>query len=481
VDLTTMSAGCLADAVNKGELKARDLVEKVLGKIEALNCKFNIFSSLAGEEALEQAVAIDNKVKSGICLPLAGVPLVIKDDIMYKALPTSLGSKQFKKFIAPYSAAAVEKIAAAGAVIMGKTNIDNMGIGSTTLNSPLGPTLNPRFPARVAGSAGAAALAAGICSLALESDSGGALRHGASNCGVFGLLPSAGMVSRHGLAMHSGSFGRVGLAALFMEDLPVALKIISGYDLRDVATVAFNNHDLSQEKDYEANSLKIGFPSAVFNLLDQPILKIFQEVLGKLKNADLKTVELDLKHLPEALRAYQVIAAAEASSTLSRFDGIRYGEAVAAEELEELYFKTRKATFSKETIRRSIFGTYFLSKSGYNRYYSKALQVWKMVREELESAFKSCDLLLMPAVGKLPPLPGEKLSITDYYENDLFTAPASMGGNPVICIPAGSLGEVPIGIQLIAPYMGDLFLLSTAAKLVPVVTTFRQELSEGGI
>ena len=480
MDFTTMSAGRLADAVNKGELEARDTVEKILGKIEAVNSKLNIFSSMAGENALEQAAAIDNKIKNGICLPLAGVPLVIKDDLIYKALPTSFGSQQFKAFVAPFSAAVVEKMTAAGAVIIGKTNTDNMGIGSTTLNSPLGPTLNPCNTARVAGSAGAAALKSGICSLALESDSGGASRHGASNCGVFGLLPSAGMVSRHGLSMHCGSFGRVGIAARFMEDLPVAFKIISGYDPRDVATAAFNNQNKSREKDDNISALTIGFPGVVFNLLDQTHLNIFLKLIEKIKEAGLKVTEVDLNHLPEAVRAYQVIASAEASSTLSRFDGIRFGAAVEADELEELYCKTRRATFGIETIRRSVFGTYLLSKGGHDRYYRKALQVWKMVREEFRRGYEKCDLLLMPAVGMLPPLAEDRLSFIDLYENDLFTAPVSMGGNPVLTLPAGNIEGLPVGVQLVAPYMDDQFLLSTALRLDPLMATNHQVFSEGG-
>ena len=480
MDSKTISAGRIADKVNKGELKARDLIEKVLQKAQEQNNKLNIFCSIAGAEALEQASAVDQKIESGICLPLAGVPLAVKDDFMYKALPTTLGSSQFKSFNPPYNAATVEKLIAAGAVVVGKTNIDNMGIGSATLDSPQGPTLNPHEPKRVAGSAGAAALAAGICSLALESDSSGALRQGASHCGVFGLLPSAGLVSRHGLAIHSGSFCRAGVSALFPEDLPVALNVISGYDPRDAATAAFREMNNRREKTDDLSNLVIGYLEALPGSVADLRRSLFKDTLDQIAALGVGKVEVIFKHLPEALRAYQVIAAAEASSTLLRYDGIRYGQAIEADDLELLYCKTRRATLNGEALTRSIFGTYFLSKGGYELYYRQALKVWTLVRQELKAAFEQCDLLLMPVVRTEPFLASGEPVFTDLYENDLYTVPASMTGNPAVCLPAGDLDGIPVGVQLIGKRLEDVFLLSAAVKITPVITSAPQGLDGGG-
>jgi aspartyl-tRNA(Asn)/glutamyl-tRNA(Gln) amidotransferase subunit A len=480
VDSNTISAGRLADKVNKGELKARELVEKVLKAAKEQNDKLNIFCSISGEEALRQAAAVDQKIETGVCLPLAGVPFTIKDDFMYKALPTTLGSPQFKNFYPPYNAAAVERLTSAGAVVVGKTNLDNMGIGSTTLDSPWGPTLNPHEPGKVAGSAGAAALAAGICPLALESDSGGALRQGAAQCGVFGFLPSAGLVSRHGLALHNGSFCRAGISALYPEDLPVVLRVISGYDPRDAATAACRELNGKREKKDDLSSLVVGYLEALPASAADFRQKIFLETRDLIAASGARTVEVKLKHLPEALRAYQVIAAAEASSSLLRYDGIRYGQAVEADDLEMLYCKTRRATFKGEALTRSIFGTYFLSKGGYERYYRQALKVWSLIRRELEALFEQCDLLLTPVVQTGAPSAANMPTFAELYENDLYTVPASMAGNPAVCLPAGNLDGMPVGVQLIGKRLEDLFLLSAALKIAPVINPNLQNLNGEG-
>jgi aspartyl-tRNA(Asn)/glutamyl-tRNA(Gln) amidotransferase subunit A len=480
VDSNTISAGRLADKVNKGELKALELIEKVLQDAQEQNEKLNIFCSIAGEVTLAQAAAVDQKIKTGVCLPLAGVPLTIKDDFMYKALPTTLGSPQFKSFYPPYNAAAVEKLIAAGAVVVGKTNTDNMGIGSTTLDSPQGPTLNPHDPGKVAGSAGAAALATGICSLALESDSGGALRQGAAYCGVFGLLPSVGMVSRHGLALHSGSFCRAGISALHPEDLPVALRVISGFDPRDAVTAVNRETNGKREKTDDLSTLKIGYSEMFPGSAADPRSRNFFEARDLIASSGASLAEVRLKHLPEALRAYQVIAAAEASSTLLRYDGIRYGQAIEADDLETLYCKTRRATFKGEALNRSIFGTYFLSKGGYDRYYRQALKVWSLIRQELETLFEQCDLLLTPVVQTGAPSAVEVPTFAELYENDLYTVPASMAGNPAVCLPADVIDGMPVGVQLIGKQFEDAFLLSAALKIASIIDSNLQGLAGGG-
>ncbi len=479
MDSRTISAGRLADQVNRGELKARELIENALQNAREQNEKLNIFCSLAGNEALEQAAAVDQKIEAGYCLPLAGVPLAVKDDFLYKSLPTTFGSQQFRGFCPPYSAAAVERLAAAGAVVIGKTNIDNMGVGSTTLDSPQGPALNPYNTGKVAGSAGAAALAEGICLLALESDSGGALRRGAANCGVFGFLPSAGLVSRHGLALHCSSFGRAGVSALFPEDLPVALRLISGFDPRDASTAVCREAIGRGEKTGDLSNVVIGCMGEYPGSTAANPLNLLQETRDRLAELGAGLTDIKLKYLPEVLRAYQVIASAEASSNLLRYDGIRYGRAIEADDLEMMYSKTRKATFNGEALTRSIFGTYFLSQGGYNLYYRQALRVWNMLRQQLTSVFEQCDLLLMPVAGAEIPLAAEEPVFTDLFEDDIYTVPASMAGNPAICLPAGYRDGLPAGVQLVGRHFDDAFLISAALKIAPLINSAPQGPGKG--
>jgi aspartyl-tRNA(Asn)/glutamyl-tRNA(Gln) amidotransferase subunit A len=480
LELLSKSAGQIADAVNKGEITARGLIGEVLEKCATVNSRLNIFSFLAGEEAIKQAGELDQKIEAGFCLPLAGVPLAIKDDLMYKGLPTGLGTAYFNNFIPPFNATAVDKLIVAGAIVIGKTNTDNMGIESATFSAPNGPTLNPWNPERVAGSAGAAALASGVCSLALESDSGGCMRQGASHCGLYGLRPSSGLVSRHGLALHCGSFGRVGLTAVNAEDLALALKVVSGFDPQDTATVATPTYSINKEQKTELSDMIVGFPRAISKLLDIRDLAVFEACCKKYAALGIKLVELEMSCSVEALRAYHVIAAAEVSSTLSRYDGIRYGKAAEADDLEELYFKTRSATFSRETIRRSIFGTYLLSKGGYDQYYQQALRVWNIVRKEFDQALDSCNFILLPAVRALPHLIAEEPDFLQFYEDDLFTALVSLSGKPALCLPAGNLEDLPVGVQLVGPEYGEDLLLTVAVKLAPAVNKSNVQGFPGG-
>lgn len=460
-----LTACRVAEAVNSGELKACQLIEETMARCKDLNGRLNLFISTAGAQALEQARAVDEKIKSGMKLPLAGVPVAVKDDFSYSALPTTYGSPAFKMFRSPYDAAAVEKMVAAGAVIIGKTNLDAMSMGSTTLTSPAGPALNPCAADRVAGSAGAAAVAAGICMIALDSDSGGALRQGASHCGVFGLRPTVGRVSRYGLNIFSSSFGQVGIAASSNDDIQLVLAVISGFDHRDASTAICEEKSPVEGNALEPVSIKIGWPDALFEKLEAGHREVLEQAGEKFQARGFQFTNLKLDLLNGVLQAYYVIAMAEASSNLSRFDGIRFGEAADAENLEELYHKSRRLILGPEARRRSIFGTFLLSEGSYDLYYRQALKVWQLVRQEFAAALRQCDMLLLPAVRKLPHPAAKPVDFCDLYEDDIFCAPVSMAGLPSLCLPAGKVDQLPIGMQLVGPSFKEEWLIETASRI----------------
>jgi len=468
VELRPMTACQAAGAVNRGEISARHLTEDVLERCSDLNKSLNTFLHIAGAEALEAADEVDRKVKSSACKYPDRI--AVKDDFCYRPLPGSFGSSAFKQSFSPYSAAAVEKLVEAGAVVIGKTNLDDMGIGSTTLSSPAGPALNPWSANRPAGSAGAAAVAAGQCLLALDSDTSGALRQGSSHCGVFGLRPTTGLISRYGLALTSSSFGQAGIIASAAEDIFAALQVLSGFDPRDAATAAGKNLPDTDDVAIEPGSLKIGCPSIKGDLLDADHRALFDQSRERFADNGFQLTEIKLNLLVEALRAYYVIALSEISSNLSRYDGIRFGKAADADNLDDLYDQSRGLTFGREARRASIFGTALLSQGSYDRYYRQALKVWSMVRHEFKIAFDQCDLIILPVVRRLSDLKiATEEDLTARFEEDLFCAPISMAGLPSLTLPAGELEQQPVGIQLIGPAYREKLLIAVAAQINPQV------------
>lgn len=458
-----------AEAVCREEITARRLIEKALGRCENLNGRLNLFVNISGNDALEQADAVDCKVKEGHRPPLAGVPLAVKDDLCYSGLPTTFGSPAFKSFISPYSAAAVEKLIEAGAVVIGKTNLDDLSMGSTTAASPFAPALNPWNTAYLAGSAGSAAVASGQCLLALESDTGGALLQGASHCGVIGLRPTMGRISRYGLNAFSSSFGQVGISAGSIEDMKLALELLSGYDQRDAVTAVCRGRSFSPEAIPVPAGIKVGWPVFALEFLESKHRSLFDRVKENLNEKGFELIDLDLSLFAEALRAYYVIAYAEASSNHSRFDGIRFGEAAYAENLDELYYKSRAVTFGREARRRSVIGTFILSNGNFDRYYRQALTVWNLVRQEFATALERCDIILLPVAKGLPRKKNEEINFLKQYEDDIFCAPVSLAGLPSICLPAGQIEGLPVGLQLVGAPFSEELLLAAGSKLAPEI------------
>lgn len=469
MELEKLTACQTAEAVNRREISAYQLIEKTLARCNDLNSKLNIFVSIAEREALEQAEAVDKKVLNGQKLPLAGVPVAVKDDFCYTALPTTFGSPAFEKFRPPFNAAAVEKFLDAGAIVIGKTNLDGMSMGSTTASSPIGPTRNPWAVDRVAGSAGAAAVVAGMGLISLESDSGGALRQGASHCGAIGLRPTTGRISRYGLNTFSSSFGQAGITASSTGDILAALEVISGFDNRDSSTALCNQIPVEGESIPQAGARIIGYPEALIKDLDSGQREVLEQAREDIKAKGFQLVDLSLDFLSEALRAYYVIACAESSSNLSRYDGIRFGQAASAGNLEELYYKSRSLAFGQEAKRRSIFGTFLLSKGNFDLYYCQALKVWQLVRQKFTAAFDQCDMLFLPVVRTLPHPVEEQVDFCQLYDEDLYCAPVSLAGLPSLCFPVGKVNRLPLGLQLVGRPFSEKMLIETASKIIPNV------------
>lgn len=459
------SAHQLAREIGNGQNTARRLTEEGLKRCKNLNASLNTFTFIAENEALEQAKRVDKMIAAGEELPLAGVPLAVKDDFCCSGLPASLGSAAFKNFVSPYSAAAVEALLEAGCVLIGKTNLDDMGMGSSTLSSPFGPSLNPWSTEYAAGSAGAAAVSSGQCLLSLESDTGGALRLGASHCGIFGLRPTPGLISRYGLSAFSSSFSQAGIAAANPEDIGVALEVLSGFDERDVSTVLCRELPQEKEKDIDPGTITIGVWDGDGDRQSSANRDLIGQTGEKFRQGDFKISEISLELFQETLRAYYIVAFAEASSNLSRYDGIRFGEAAAARNLDELYEQSRRCTFGKEARRRSIFGTVLLGKDRFEPYYRQALKIRRLFQEEMARVFKQCDLLLLPVVKNLAPLIGREAGFIDQYEEDYYTAPISLAGLPALSLPAGTIENMPVGLQLVGPPLADDLILKVAAGI----------------
>jgi aspartyl-tRNA(Asn)/glutamyl-tRNA(Gln) amidotransferase subunit A len=469
VDLAAMNLCQTVEAVNKQEISAGLVIEAALKNCRSLNEHLRTLVQVGDNEAIKAAAVVDQKISEGFHLPLAGVPVVVGDDICYQSLPTGFGSKAFKEFYTPYSASAIDKLLAAGAVVVGKSNVGDMGLESALPTSAAGPALNPWDRERVAGSAAAASLAARMCLLALESDSGGSLRQGASSCGVMGLRPTVGRISRHGLHLACSSFGTAGLAALSADDLLAALRVLSGLDPADVATASCDKHLSSERPQFTNEEITIGWPGELKGALalDEEHGIIIEEARKKIESIGFRCEEYNFPLWEEALRAYHVIAMAETSSNFSRFDGIRFGESVSTDSLEQYYKQNRALAFGQEARRRSIFGSFLLSKDNYSLYYRQALKIWTLLQDEAHRAFNRFQCLLLPAVKALPlQVKAEgQVDFINRYEEDIFTAPISMTGFPALTIPFGTITSVPVGLQLVGPPFKEELLLHIGAQL----------------
>lgn len=457
-DLTALQLGA---AIRAGEVSARDAAKASLDAIAARQGENNAFITVLAEQAMAQAKALDEDKEKLAVGPLAGVPAGVKDNICTLDVKTSCASKILGEFAPPYDATVMEKFRAAGGVMVGKLNMDEFAMGSTTETSFYGPARNPwdleRVPGGSSGGA-AAAVAAGECWYALGSDTGGSIRQPASYCGVTGMKPTYGTVSRYGLIAYASSLDQIGPLARTAEDCAAVLDLLQGRDERDGTSLDFDAGHLLERLSADLTGMKIGIPVDCFgDGLDSDVREKVLAVAEVLKGRGAQVEECKLPIMEYVVPTYYIIAAAEASSNLSRFDGVKYGwRAGDYEDLTDLYCKTRTEGFGREVQRRILLGTFVLSTGYYDAYYKKALQVKAVIKQAFDEAFRKYDLLLTPVAPTTAPKLGESLGDPlQMYLSDIYTVSVNLAGLPAISVPCGfDRKGMPVGAQLIgAPLM----------------------------
>ncbi len=458
----------LARLLRRRELSSVELTRQCLQQAEPLQQRLNCFITLTPEQALDQARAADLRLARGEGTVLTGIPIAYKDIFCTAGVRTSCGSRMLDNFIAPYTATAVERLQAAGTVMIGKTNMDEFAMGSSTEHSWYGPCRNPWDPRLVpGGSSGgsACAVAAGIVPAALGTDTGGSIRQPAAMCGITGLKPTYGLVSRYGMVAFASSLDQGGPMARSALDAAHLLTAMAGFDPRDSTSVQRPPRDYAANLPGDIKGLRIGLPMEYFQKdLDPGIRAVVMAALRELENAGaiLKEVSLPSSHL--SIPAYYVVAPAEASSNLSRFDGVRYGYRCGnPHDVMDLYCRSRAEGFGSEVRRRIMIGTYVLSAGYYDAYYLRAQKVRRLIRDEFKSVLREVDLIAGPTVpGTAFPIGERSDDPVGMYLSDIYTVSVNLAGLPAISIPAGMLGGLPVGMQLIGDYFCEERILQAA-------------------
>lgn len=455
------------DLIKKKEVTYKDVVEAYLKRIEDVEDKVQSTLKIMGEQALEKAENLDK----GRVEPhgLKGIPYGLKDNICSMDVETTCASKMLHNFKPPYNATVVEKLEEAGSIVLAKMNMDEFAMGSSTENSSFKKTHNPWDLNRVpGGSSGgsAACVAAGQAAFALGTDTGGSIRQPASFCGVVGLKPTYGMVSRYGLIAFASSLDQIGPMTKDVEDCAIVLNAICGHDHKDSTSVLVKEKDYTSTLTKDIKGLKIGVPKEYFQEgLNSEVEKSVREAIKVYKDLGAEIIETSLPTTEHALSAYYIISSAEASSNLARYDGIRYGyRAENFDGLVDLYKKSRSQGFGSEVKRRIMLGTYALSSGYYDAYYKKALQVRTLIKEDFDNVFTDCDVILSPTCPTTSFTLGEKSNDPlEMYLSDIYTVPVNIAGIPGISIPCGFDSEgLPIGLQLISRAFGEDTLLKAA-------------------
>ncbi|MDI5984303.1 Asp-tRNA(Asn)/Glu-tRNA(Gln) amidotransferase subunit GatA [Halomonas sp. M4R5S39] len=459
----------LATALEAGEFSSRELTAHLLARIARFDDDLNSFITITPETALEAADRADTARAAGKAGPLTGVPLALKDIFCTEGVKTSAGSRMLDNFVAPYDATVVEKLAVAGTVSLGKTNMDEFAMGSSNENSYYGPVKNPWDPAAVpGGSSGgsAAAVAAGLVPAAMGTDTGGSIRQPAAFCGITGLKPTYGRVSRYGIIAYASSLDQAGPMARTAEDCARLLGAIAGHDLRDSTSVARGVPDYTGELEAPLTGLKIGLPREYFgDGLDPVVEAAVREAVKVYESLGASVREVSLPHTHYAIPAYYVIAPAEASSNLSRYDGVRFGHRCDnPQDLIDLYKRSRAEGFGEEVKRRILIGTHTLSEGFFDAYYKKAQQVRRLIRQDFLDAFEEVDVLMGPA----SPTPafdlGANKDPVSMYLQDIYTIAVNLAGIPGISVPAGFAGRRPVGLQILGTHFAEARLLNVAHR-----------------
>jgi aspartyl-tRNA(Asn)/glutamyl-tRNA(Gln) amidotransferase subunit A len=442
----------------RGHGKSRDLVERAMGRIRESDGPIHSFISVQAEAALARALELD-KLPAGAknSMPLFGIPVAVKDNICTQGVATTCASKILENFMPPYNASVVEALIAAGAVIVGKTNLDEFAMGSSTENSYFGTTRNPSNPDYIpGGSSGgsAAAVAAGLVPLALGSDTGGSIRQPCCHCGAVGLKPTYGRVSRYGLVAFASSLDQIGPIAMDVRDIGLLLSVISNLDKRDstCAGKQFTNEPGLYTDG--VSDLTVGVPAEYFaEGLSPDVRRLLESAMAKLKNAGCKIVNVSLPNLGYGIATYYIVCTAEASSNLARYDGVKYGfRAKDPKSLTDMYQATRREGFGAEVKRRIMLGTYVLSSGYYDAYYLKAARVRTLISRDFDNAFAQCDAVISPVAPSPAFKIGEKCDDPlQMYLTDIYTVSANLAGIPGISVPCGNVGGLPVGVQFMAP------------------------------
>jgi aspartyl-tRNA(Asn)/glutamyl-tRNA(Gln) amidotransferase subunit A len=461
----------LAASVRAGERLAVNVVEDVLEAIADRDPAIHAFNHVMTDAALAAAAAVDEAVQGGRDPgPLAGVPIALKDNLCTRGVPTTCSSKILENWLPPYTATVVERVIAAGAIPIGKTNLDEFAMGSSTENSAFGPTCNPHDPERVpGGSSGgsAAAVAADFAPLALGSDTGGSIRQPAALCGVVGMKPTYGLVSRYGLIAFASSLDQIGPFAHTVADAAQLLQVIGGHDPMDSTSYPAPMPDLLGALGEGVEGLRVGVIRELMDGVDSDVERRTREAADALSAAGAKVDDASVPAAVYGLSAYYLIAPAEASSNLARYDGVRYGLRVPGEDITEMYLKTRSAGFGAEVKRRIMLGTYALSAGYYDAYYGQAQRVRTLIIRDFDAAYQSFDVLLSPTTPTTAFRFGEKTANPlAMYMSDVCTIPSNLSGHPAITIPYGNGDDgLPIGVQVLAPALGEEVMFRTAAAL----------------
>jgi aspartyl-tRNA(Asn)/glutamyl-tRNA(Gln) amidotransferase subunit A len=474
----TLSALALHEAIQSGQKKATDVIQETYRRIDSVDGKIGAFNSLTRELAEAQAAEVDEKVQKGEVLPLlAGVPLAVKDNINVKNYPTTCSSKILEGYISPYDATVIERLKQHLVPLVGKTNLDEFAMGSSTENSAIKLTRNPWDLERVpGGSSGgsAAAVAAGTTLISLGSDTGGSVRQPAALCGLVGIKPTYGLVSRYGLVAFASSLDQISPFARNVKDAAALLQVIGGFDNRDSTSLKVDVPDYLETIEKPVEGLRVGVISELKGEGMQPeVAESFQKAIETFQKLGATIVPVSIPSIQYAIAAYYIIATAEASSNLARFDGVRYGLRVEGEDIYQTYCKTRAQGFGPEVKRRIMLGTFSLSSGYYDAYYGKAQKVRQVLRNEFEKAWAQVDVLICPTSPTTAFKIGEKADDpVSMYLSDIATIPVNLVGIPAMSIPCGfDRQNLPIGLQMMGPHLSEekLFrvgqMFETATKL----------------
>ncbi|MCB0341953.1 MAG: Asp-tRNA(Asn)/Glu-tRNA(Gln) amidotransferase subunit GatA [Pseudobdellovibrionaceae bacterium] len=473
MNVLTAGVSELADALKAKTISSKEIVQEYKTQIEKWDAQINAFISLNPLAEKIAEASDEDRSKGSSCGPLAGIPVAIKDLLCTTGLQTTAGSKILEGFVPPYSATVVERLESAGAIVIGKTNLDEFAMGSSTETSYFGPCKNPwNLDCVAGGSSGgsAAAVAAGMAPLAIGTDTGGSIRQPASFCGIVGVKPTYGRVSRYGVVAFASSLDQVGPMTRSVQDSALMLEVISGHDPMDSTTAKQSVPEWSKNLKQQLTGVRVGLPKEYFTDATQPeVMAAVERAIEIVKSSGAEIVEVSLPNTEYAVPIYYLIATSEASSNLARYDGVRFGHRadfsdMPAKDLEDFYCRSRGEGFGSEVKRRIVLGTYSLSSGYYDAYYKKACQVRRVLQQDFMHAFTRCDVLLSPVTTSPAFKMGERIEDPlAMYTNDIFTTSTNLAGLPGMSVPAGfTSAGLPVGVQLTASPFEEQNMLNVA-------------------